>query len=561
VREADDLRAEARSLERSGNRRGSLYGIPFGVKDNIDVAGIPTTAACPEFAYMPGASSPVVDRLRAAGALFVGKTNLDQFATGLVGVRSPYGIPPNPFDARFVSGGSSSGSAAAVARGHVPFALATDTAGSGRVPAGFNNLVGLKPSRGLLSTRGMVPACRSLDCVSIMALTCPDARDIAAIACGFDGEDPFSRRAAEGFRWSSPPPAAGFRVGAPRREDLAFGDDEGRHRFDRACAQVVEMGGVVEPVDMAPFFEAGSLLYDGPWIAERLASLEEFVRTHPGALLPVLASILARGESPRATDAFRGYHRLRRLKRSVEALWGRLSALIVPAAPAIPRIDEVEADPIQANVRLGRYTNFVNLLDLAAVAVPAGFRRDGLPLGVTFLGPWGRDATLIALASAFHERTGGTLGATGAPLSLAADAAREPPAGFMAMAVVGAHLTGQPLNHQLTERGGVFLRSVRTAPRYRLYALPETTPPKPGLLRVRDEAGARIELEIWALPAETIGSFLAGIASPLSLGTIELEDGARIHGFLCEGSAVEGARDISSFGGWRGYLCRPESLP
>ena len=554
-READELRAEARALESADRSdRGALYGVPFAVKDNIDVEGVPTTAACPEYAYTPKASSPVVQRLRTAGALFVGKTNLDQFATGLAGVRSPYGIPPNPFDRRYVSGGSSSGSAAAVVRGLVAFALGTDTAGSGRIPATLNNLVGLKPSRGLLSTRGVVPACRSLDCVSVLAFTCDDARRVASVAAGFDGDDAFSRHSPNRFAARAGLPRGGFRLGTPCERDLSLGDDETRRQYDRALGRIREMGGVLEEVDMTPFFEAGRLLYDGPWIAERFANLEDFVRSHPDALLPVLRSILIGGEAPRAADAFRGYHRLKGLRRAVEPLWKRVAALVLPGVPSLLRIDEVAADPIEANARLGRHATFVNLLDLAAVAVPSGMRDDGLPAGVAFVGPWGSDASLLALADEFHARTGGTLGASGWPMPAPADQTSEPPEGFLHLAVVGAHLSGQPLNHQLTERGGFLVRSVRTARSYRLYALPGTQPPKPGLVRVEDGAGASIELEVWALPTDTLGSFLGGIGSPLCLGTIELQDGGRVHGFLCEGWTLAGARDISSFGGWRSYL-------
>jgi allophanate hydrolase len=559
LRDRGELLAEARSLARtpSHDARSPLYGVPFAVKDSIDVAGIPTTVACPDFAYVATESAPVVERLRAAGALFVGKTNLDQFATGLVGVRSPYGIPPNPFDARYVTGGSSSGSAAAVARGQVAFALATDTAGSGRVPAAFNNIVGLKPSRGLLSTRGVVPACRSIDCTTVLALTCEDAREVAAVATGFDERDPFARPEASRFRWPGGSAPGDLRAAIPRPGDLSFEDDDARDHFVGACGRLEALGFALERIEMAPFFEAGHLLYGGPWIAERLSQFEEFVRVHPASVLPVIRSILADGARHRATDVFRALHRLAELKRVVEPLWTRCHALVVPSVPSHPRIDEVLADPIGVNARLGRYTTFANLLDLAAVAVPGGFRRDGLPAGVTFIGPWGSDASLLTLASTFHAMTGGTLGATG--WTLPGSGAQHAPAeraGSLSVAVVGAHLSGQPLNGQLTERGARLVRAARTAPHYRLYALPGTQPPKPGLVRVGDGHGVRIEIEVWALPTETLGSFLADVGSPLAIGTIDLEDGVRVHGFLCEGYAAANAEDISSFGGWRGYLSR-----
>ncbi len=554
-RDADELRAEARSLDRRiGARRGALYGIPFGIKDSIDVAGAPTTAACPEYAYAPAKSAHVVERLRAQGAIWVGKTNLDQFATGLVGVRSPYGIPPNPFDARYITGGSSSGSAAAVARGHVPFALATDTAGSGRIPATFNNLVGLKPSRGLLSTSGLVPACKSIDCITILALTCGDALDVARVVTGFDADNPYSSPQADRFVWALGAVGRNLALGIPRDVDLAGVDDAERAEFEAACADFRSQGWNLVPIDMTPFFEAGSLLYEGPWIAERLAYFRDFLRDHADAVLPVTRSILAGAAEIRATEAFVAQHRLASLVRHVEPLWTRITALAVPGAPAFPRIEQVAADPIRINARLGRFTTFGNLLNLAAVSVPTGFRPDRLPAGVTFLGPWGRDSMLLSLGAHVHARRGGTLGAVGHPLPARGDSPPATPQDSLAVAVVGAHLTGQPLNHQLVDRGGVLLRTTRTAPDYRLYALPDTDPPKPGLVRVVDGAGAAIEVETWALPLDTVGSFLAGVRAPLSLGTIVLADGTSVHGFLCESWAVAGAHDLSALGGWRAYL-------
>jgi allophanate hydrolase len=556
LRTAAEVADEARALERRHRttERLPLYGIPFAVKDNIDVAGMPTTVGCPDFAYVPGRSAPVVDRLIAAGALCIGKTNLDQFATGLVGVRSPYGVPPNPFNPAYVTGGSSSGSAAAVARGQVSFSLATDTAGSGRVPAAFNNIVGLKPSRGLLSTAGLFPACRSMDCMTVLALTCEDARDVAALSAGFDPGDPFSRRDAARVAWASTAPTQGVRLGIPRAKDLDAVDTPTREAFAVARGYLERMGAVFEEVDLAPFFEAGQLLYGGPWIAERLANVEAFRERHSDSLLPVIRAILADGEHYRATDAFRAIHRLAELRRASEGVWDRVVSLVVPTAPLHPTIDEVSADPIRANVKLGRYTTFANLLDLAAVAVPSSLRPDGLPFGITFLSRWGSDAALLALASGFHRAHGGTLGATSWALPVPDDAPTVVPPGFLAVAVVGAHLSGEPLNHQLTDRGATCLGATRTAPRYRLYALPDTRPAKPGLVRVADGAGSALEVEVWAMPLEAFGSFISGVRAPLAIGTVELEDGSSVHGFLCESHAIEGATDISSFGGWRGYL-------
>jgi allophanate hydrolase len=558
---AAELTAAARALEqrRAAGEALPLYGIPFAVKDNIDVAGWPTTAACPAFSYQAAASAPVVDRLLAAGALLVGKTNLDQFATGLVGVRSPYGVPTNPFDERYIVGGSSSGSAAAVARGLVSFALGTDTAGSGRVPAAFTNLVGLKPSPGLLSTRGVVPACRSLDCVSVFALSVPDARAVAAVAAGYDPEDPYSRAPAGGpLRWQASAPRA-FRAGVPRPEDRAFfGDGAAEAAFQSALARLEALGAALVEVDMTPFREAAALLYDGPWIAERLAGLQAFVDGNPQALLPITLEILAEGRDYRGPAVFAGQHRLMALRRRAAAALAGLDTLVVPTAPTIYRIAEVQADPRALNANLGRYVNFVNLLDLAGVAVPSGFRPDGLPTGITLLGPWGSDARLAALGEAYHRAVGGRLGATAAELPPPTTPAAPPDPTRLRVAVVGAHLTGQPLNHQLTDRGATLIATARTAPRYRLYALPATSPPKPGLVRLAagQGDGAAIELEVWELPRATFGDFFAGVAAPLCLGTVELEDGTRVAGFLCEGHAVNGADDISRFGGWRGYLAR-----
>jgi allophanate hydrolase len=555
-RDPNELRAAARDLERrhSTGHRPPLYGVPFGVKDSVDVAGVATTVGCADFAYIAERTAPVVARLIDAGALFVGKTNLDQFATGLVGVRSPYGIPANPFHPAYVTGGSSSGSAAAVARGQISFALATDTAGSGRVPAAFNNLVGLKPSLGLLSTTGLVPACRSIDCMTVLALTCGDARKVARVVAGFDPNDPFSRPEASRFEWNATVDPSGLRVAVARERDLVFADEAARVAFSAACRLLEDMGVQLEPIDMGPFYEAGEQLYGGPWVAERLSGLESFRREHASSLLPVIDAILADGERYGATDVFRAVHRMAELRRAVEPLLRRVQALVLPTTPGHPRIEEVLADPIAANARLGRYTTFANLLNLSAVAVPCGMRADGLPFGVTFLGPWGRDAFLLSLAAAVHARSGLTLGATGWPQPQKGDSAREAAPG-LPIAVVGAHLQGEPLNHQLVDRGATFVRRIRTAPYYRLFALPGTVPPKPGLVRAPQGAGgSAIEVEVWNLPMETVGGFLAGIAAPLCLGTIELEDGGKVHGFLCELAATEGARDISSFGGWRAFL-------
>jgi len=546
--------AAARAVIARGARgeRMRLYGVPFAVKDNIDVAGLPTTAACPAFAYTAERSAPVVERLIAEGAILIGKTNLDQFATGLVGVRSPYGIPGNPFDARYITGGSSSGSAVAVARGFCSFALGTDTAGSGRVPAAFTNLVGLKPTRGMLSTRGVVPACRSLDCVSVFALTVDDAGEVAHLLAGFDAADPYAR--ADAARWD---PRAGLlpprmRVAVPARAQRPL-DDASLAPFAAALAAIESIGATAEEIDFAPFTEAAALLYDGAWVAERLEATAETLARDPAAIHPAVREILLGAAGHQAIDAFRALHTLARLRSQVDALFERIDFLLVPSAPTIYRIDDVIADPLRLNARLGTYSNFVNLLDLCALAVPAGMRGDGLPFGMTLIARRGRDALLASAGRVLQVELARTLGAT----THAVPALR--PRGTAngeraALAVVGAHLSGEPLNAELTDLGARLLSATRTAPRYRLFAL-STTPPKPGLVRAAEgQSGHAIDLEVWELANEMLGRFMRRVGAPLCIGSVELEDGARVHGFLCEQALTEGQRDISSFGGWRAYL-------
>jgi allophanate hydrolase len=544
----------AMARERAGERL-PLYGLPFAVKDNIDVGGVPTTAACPDFAYVPGASAPVVARLQAAGAIVVGKVNLDQFATGLVGTRSPFGVPTNPFDARMIPGGSSSGSAVAVAAGQVSFALGTDTAGSGRVPAAFNNVVGLKPSSGALSTRGVVPACRSLDCVSIFALTVPDACEVATVARQWDELDPFSRPDADAIDFEPMPEQRGWRLGIPRRDQLTFfGDDHARAAFDRAAACAREMSSSFVEVDWQPFRSAGELLYGGPWVTERLVATGDLLARSPEALLPVLREILAEARRFQAIDVFTASYRLRELRQSVEATWRTVDALLLPTAPTIYRVDEVLADPRALNANLGLYTTFLTWMDLAAIAVPAGFRDDRLPFGVTFVGPRRSDAILSSLGQSLHRALGSSMGATGHPLRSEPDRRATPlPEPRKSIVVVGAHLSGQPLNPQLTTLGGMLVRPGKTAPAYRLFALRGTVPPKPGLARVR-EGGRAIEVEIWSLDDRAFATFVGAVVRPLCIGSIELDDGTFASGFLCEPEALGEAIDISHHGGWRSYL-------
>jgi allophanate hydrolase len=553
---AADLEARAAALERRGPAGLPLYGIPFAIKDNIDLAGHPTTAACPAFASVASADAAVVESLLAAGALPIGKTNLDQFAAGLVGVRSPYGVPANPFDARYVPGGSSSGSAVAVAAGLASFSLGTDTAGSGRVPAAFNNLIGLKPTRGLLSTRGVVPACWSLDCVSIFALTAADAATVLRAARGFDPVDPFSRHEASPAR-VLPRSFDGCRIGVPREDQLEFFDNpDTPGLFELMLARLEALGAQRVTIDLEPFLEAARLLYDGPWVAERYVAIREFIERQPEALHPVTREIIGGATRYSAIDAYAAYYRLKALQRKTAPVWDAVDILVAPTAGTIYRIAEVEADPVRLNSNLGRYTNFMNLLDLSAIAVPAGFQRDGLPFGVTLIAPAFADDALCALGALAQRTAVNTMGATGIALpqpEAPGSASQSHRSGqTISLAVCGAHMSGLPLNHQLTERGARLARRCRTAADYRLYALTEFSPPRPGMLRA--EAGAAIEVEVWDVPAAALGSFVEGIPEPLGIGTVTLEDGQQVKGFLCEARATQGARDITDLGSWRRFI-------
>jgi allophanate hydrolase len=546
------MRMAAALLDRTASEL-PLYGVPFAIKDNIDLKGMATTAGCPAFSYVAERSAHVVQKLIDAGAIPIGKTNLDQFATGLVGTRSPYGACANAFDPAYISGGSSSGSAVAVARGLVSFALGTDTAGSGRVPAAFNNIVGLKPSCGRLSTRGVVPACRSLDCVSIFALTSADAAQVLRVLEGFDAYDVYSRdfarlptprlRAAEGA----------VRVGVPRADQLEFFGDRGYAAcYSQAIERIRMLGWQAIEIDFRPFLETARLLYEGPWLAERYVALRRFLHEYPDAMHPVTRSIIERGASPSAADAFEAQYRLKALQRESDGVWSEIDALMVPTAGTIYTIDELIANPIVPNTRLGTYTNFVNLLDLAAVAVPAGFRADGLPFGVTLIAPSGSERTLLQYADRFHRAGAEKLGATRfqfphEPLET------EVPPGHINVIVCGAHMRGLPLNHQLEDRCAVFVRAARTAAKYRFYALPGGPPKRPGLIQVAAQ-GAAIDVEIWAVPQEHFGSFVAGIPAPLGIGKVELEDGSAHSGFVCEPVALEEAEEITQLGSWREYI-------
>jgi len=507
-----------------------LWGKPFVVKDNIDVEGLPTTAACPAYTRTSSRTAFAVRKLLDAGAILIGKTNLDQFATGLVGTRSPYGACKNAFDPAYISGGSSSGSALAVALGLASFALGTDTAGSGRIPAAFNGIVGLKPTRGVVSTSGVVPACRSLDCVSVFAPTVSEALQVFEVIADVDEEDPYSRAEAPVSL-----PADKFRFGVPAHPEF-HGDSGYARLFAQAIVKLRGLGGTPVEVDFAPFMEAQELLY-GPWVAERYAALEK----HLPDMLPVTRQVIEAGRNFSAADVFKAQEKLTQLKRRVQKLFGTFDMLVVPGAPTIYKISEIEAKPVELNSRLGRYTNFVNLLDLAGITVPAGLRPDGLPFGITLIGPAFSDRSLAILAARFNaeklDRDEPTMVTSWA----------DPKDTMVQLAVVGAHLSGMPLNHQLTERGARLLKAAKTAPAYKLYSLGE----KPGLVR---DGNAKIDLEVWEMPARRFGSFVAEIPAPLGIGTLELEDGQKVKGFLCESYAVQGKEDITRHGGWRAYV-------
>ncbi len=550
LRDEADVIAEARSLGPFDPKEKPLYGIPFAVKDNIDVAGLPTTAACPAFEYAPEVDAFCVNKLREAGALVIGKTNLDQFATGLVGVRSPYPIPRNAIDPEIVPGGSSSGSAVAVSRGVVSFALGTDTAGSGRAPAALNNIVGLKPTLGGISSTGVVPACRTLDTVSIFALTVDDAWAVYRTACAYDAEDSYSRQLPSPALSEMP---ASLTVGIPDSSSIEFiGDTLQADSFAAAVETLRRKGMEIVELDFTPFYEIAKLLYEGPWVAERYAAIRRIIETQPDALLPVTRGIISKAETFSAADAFEGGYRLKELERKARALLGLADMLCVPTIPTFYSVSDLEKDPVGPNSNLGTYTNFVNLLDLCGIAVPMKPREDGRPGSITLLGGAGRDALLASVGAWLHHDAGVSLGATG---WAGPEPAKRMPAAQIdeiAVAMVGAHMSGLSLNGEVTRLGGRFLCTSRTAPGYRFYSLAGGPPARPGL--VRSEGGGSIDLEIWALPQASFGAFMAGIPQPLGIGTIDLEDGSSVKGFLCEPAGLEGAVEITEFGGWRAYL-------
>lgn len=549
----EDLLDAARDLMARAPESNSLplWGVPFAVKDNIDVAGLPTTAGCAAYAYNPATDSTVVARLKAAGAIVIGKTNLDQFATGLNGTRSPHGAPRSVFNPDYISGGSSSGSAVAVASGLASFALGTDTAGSGRVPAAFNNLVGIKPTPGLLPNTGVVPACRSVDCVTIFSASVGDGVAIRKVAEGFDAVDPFSRHATPISL-----PRTGLRIGVlGKSEREFFGDNAVERLYDAAIERARALGATIVLFDYSPFREAAALLYDGPWVAERLAAVEDFFATNGADFDPVVRTIIGGAKGMSAVNAFNGRYKLEELRRKTDAEWQKADVLLLPTAPTTYTVAEMKADPIVLNGRLGRYTNFVNLLDCAAIAVPAGFDDEShLPAGVTLVAPAFADDALAPLADALHRAAASGMGVDFGAQIPVRSAVMPADDDFVPIAVVGAHLSGMPLNHQLTAPGGRLLKTCRTTQDYRLFALPGTVPAKPGLIREPDSTGPGIEVEVWLMPPDAFGVFVQNIPAPLGIGKITLDDGSSVPGFLCEAHAIRGAEDITHLGGWRTFL-------
>lgn len=517
-----------------------LAGVPFAAKDNIDVAGLDTTAACPSFGFRPAASATVIQRLLDAGAICIGKTNLDQFATGLNGSRSPHGAPRNVYNLAYVSGGSSSGSAVAVAAGLVAFALGTDTAGSGRVPAAFNHLIGLKPSRGRWSNAGVIPACKTLDCVTVLTSTVADAALVDGIVAGFDATDAYSRALPD-------VPRAARRIGVPlAHQRLWFGDLESERCFDQALATLVAEGAELVEVDIAPLNEAAQLLYGGPWVAERTAALEAVIAANPSDFDPVVREVVSAGLNVSAVALWNGIYRLAELRRTADQMWEGIDMLCLPTTGATYRLAEMRAAPIALNSALGAYTNFVNLLDMAAIAVPAGTRDNGTGFGITFIAPAGADRALFTAGQNY-------LAAARQPLPPPLDL--EGRMQTVKLAVVGAHLKDMPLHWQLTSREAKFVAATETAPAYKLYAMANSSPPKPALVHVGD-GGSAIAVEVYELDVGAFGSFVVDVPPPLAIGTVMLADGTQVKGFVAEPRALAGAEDITALGGWRAYIAR-----
>lgn len=536
-----------------------LWGIPFAIKDNIDLKELPTTAACPEFSYEPSENAFVVQQLINAGAIPLGKTNLDQFATGLVGTRSPYGAVHNAFNSDYISGGSSAGSAYAVAKGQVCFALGTDTAGSGRVPAAFNNIVGTKPSRGLLSCTGVVPACRSLDCVTFFSLTPQDAQTLLKISAVYDEKDSYARSPGQLGQSHLTKGLAGspLNIGVPKKEQLEFfGHAEFPQLFQQACEQLREAGANLVEIDLAPFLDAATLLYQGPWIAERYHAVGKFISAHRADAHEVVANIILGGAAPTAVQAFDGLYKLQSLKQHADRVLQQVDCIVTPTVGQHYTQQAVEADPVMLNSHLGYYTNFMNLLDYSAIAIPAGFTTATLPFGITLFGPAFHDTKLNNIAQQYLAVKSWGMGATGKPMPHIGNTSTcidYHPEGYIPVAVCGAHLSGMALNFQLLERQAKLLEATKTAPHYLFYALAGGPPFRPGIKRSVKQ-GEAIDIEVWAVPQEHFGSFVAGIPAPLGIGKVELINGQWVPGFICEPYGTDDAEDITELRGWRIYM-------
>ncbi len=539
---AAQLQAQIDALTGADIESLPLYGVPFAVKDNIDVSGFYTTAACKEAAYLATSDATVVAKLKAAGAIVVGKTNLDQFATGLVGVRSPYGTVKNSFNPEYISGGSSSGSSVVVANGLVPFSLGTDTAGSGRVPAGHNNIVGLKPTKSWFSTTGLIPACRTIDVISIFALTVDDAWQVAQVMQGYDASDDYSRMHPQNV----PSQFSKGKIAIPDTLEF-YGDAETEKAFNLAIARVQSLGYTVEPIDFSPFQQLATALYNRSWVAERTSAVEKMVQREQTHL--VIGQIIAQADQFSAVDAMQDEYERASLSRVIQNTLADYDALMVPTAPTIYRIADVEADPLVKNSHMGAYTNFVNFADLSALALPNSIRADGLPTGVTFIAAAWMDEALAKFGQKWQQASQLKLGTS----ELSYEKTTEISSGHsVKLAVVGAHLSGMPLNFQLTTRKGTLLQKTQTAPNYKLFALKNTMPPKPGLQY--SNKGQSIEVEVWDIPFALFGQIVAEVPAPLGIGNVQLADGSWVKGFICEGYALEDATDISHFGGWRDYI-------
>ena len=548
----DEVSIQLQNLKKIDSTQAPLFGIPFAVKDNIDIEGWPTTAACPSFSYTATSTAYVVNKLRSAGAIVLAKTNLDQFATGLVGTRSPFGVVKNPFDEKYISGGSSSGSASLVSRGLVCFSLGTDTAGSGRIPAGFCNLVGTKPTPGLVSTQGVVPACRTLDCVSFFTLCVEDAQVVLSVAKTVAQDRELQPQ------FSSPPlhpiwtPSVEVNIGIPI--DISALSENYKSSFNRSIEDARNQGWNLIPIDTAVLHEVAKELYEGPWVAERYSAIEDLIKADPDSIDPNVFSVINKGQTFSALDAFKSLYSLKERTVQANALLKNIDALMVPTAPDHPKVEDIQSDPIGRNASLGIYTNFVNLLGWSALALPAGFTQEGKPFGITLIAPGNHDFLLLELGAAWQKGMQQPLGAHLRAANRSSDAPTSvhPQQDGVRIAVVGAHLEGMPLHWQVKKAGAYLFKKTFTSDYYRLYALQNSEPPKPGLRRFPN-GGDSIEVEVYDFPTTSVGEFLSQIPHPLGLGTIELCDGSWVKGFICEPIALENAEDITKFKGWRAF--------